>query len=654
MVLSRFDVTPYFVNFLCCVKVLFCEHRNVIILFVCSSGSVDDMVWSVPTVLVGEFDSLHGAKMHVASQFYKFDIRRTKTPQLAVASLMSHDVLVGKCVSTGPIAEEHSDLLKPVAVRALATSDSAEDCVVWTDPVIGALASLTFHVGDILARGEKRKFCLVATHPNHDTLLARWPLILLLFQVISRRWSSSTQARVAMEYTRFANLPAMRDSARRSALRSLFELVADESGVDTALASLHNELDVSLPQVFGCCVVAPPIRAGRGFDVVAPGKAAIELSGMLTGRVSREECVSGALSRRSAHLDERRYVTVDNSSSVTCMPRCAVRPLALWLREMFVAERGVRQTFALKAGKILRALVCGNQIMVSASREELSENWALALAEVLPRSLRQVVTRANAYRESYQCRIISFSDAYLNDTEIVHHRDLSSKDQLVLSELQSTGAIHVYAHDNEQLISVDDCDALIATVDVSRAAQSNSQLPTPVRKILSLVEESYARLQDDVHTADLTMLRNEVEILQAQLCLVVQEYVSKGRLYVKMFQQQEMERNARLLGMAREGSHDTSLLGRLSTKLFKKEKTPAAQHQQHSAPPAGECVAPSYARSESNLTMSARLETFRSPVSRPVDSFDLCDVSAGDHPALIFLGSARLPCTYRPPAAALH
>lgn len=629
------------------------------------------MVWSIPTVFVGEFDSQAGPRVNYAFQYYSFCANTSNRSQLLAFSMMEGDVVVGQHVASGALRESLSDYVKSIAARALATSDTTHDCIMSCDPAVGTIASYSFQIADILARGEKRKLCLIVTHPRAEDVLCRWSLIMSLFNGVAQRWIDAAEARVGREYQQFPDLSRMREEARKKPLRSFLTLVAGEGSTDLdTLLDVHVALDAALPRIFG--LSRPQFCITKGFTssldrnmIPFNGSAFAELRSSTMKVIASEGLARSTAASKVVCL----------STSIPLFSSCGgvndkvvVQPAAGWLRKFHFQDHLLFQPFASKCGKLLTALLTGNQILVSGADENHSADLAFALAQLLPRFLRRVHARSDTYREAYCSRIVAFSDKFLDETEIVHHRDFSARDQFVLSEINSSGVIHAFLYGEKSTLAIDDCDAIISAAQGERLAAPSTP-STLVQRLLLLVHESCIRCSED---AEFGRRRAETTLLQTQLELCVREYVVRGRLYSRMFQSQEVERNQKVLGLAPQGeaqSNEKSLFGRVS-KLFssigsargkqsKESGVGAVTHSVHlgvsnelkNSPTAGR-DAPRQRTYEKRLssslsvTKSAFLEDEdlvhpATATQRLQPTLDWCEAAPSDHAVLTFLGTCR-------------
>lgn len=567
------------------------------------------MVWHIPTILVGEFHGIHGAHMWLVSQFYTFQRHQchsaaAQRSQLGAFSLMDASgdtgVLVGRVASSGVVNEAVQATLHSIAARALATDDEKSETLIWADPNVGSVGSLSFHLGDILARGEKRKFFVAVTHPDHDVLLQRWPVVLAFLKCVSDRWISAASALVAHEYEFCAALLELREAAAR-ALRPLLTLVklcskedelapaisTDEAAAQrNALMDFHVMSEVGFSRMFGgmnlqrtLLCVSDAIASTRSAEVLPPGDAGDELTRAILRAVEREYCA--VVESTQACFDAKsRCMRVDSPCRELPTPkRVIVRPLAAWLRTMRAAEI-LGNDFYRKAGRLLKALLTGNQIIISSESDDaVSADFALSLSQILPPTLRRVCVQSNTYVPGYTARIVAFSNEFMDTKEIVQFSTFrEGRELLVLSELETAaGAVHVRLNDSEKqewsFVSVDECcgreddsgssfggnnSSLVRrgmdnnnkqdNNNVQRPTHASVVLPTAVSRVLDLVSVSVASVPEGDKHRNFSGWCHEVALLQSQLELVVHEFSARGRLYAPRFHRQYADNNRAVLG----------------------------------------------------------------------------------------------------------
>jgi hypothetical protein len=598
------------------------------------------MVWHIPTILVGEFHGIHGAQVSLVSQFYTFQHHQSgsiasQRSQLAAFSLMDTSseacgggVLVGRHASSGVVSDSVQSTFHAIAARALATDDEKDETLIWEDPHVGSIGSLSFHLSDIQCRGEKRKFFIAITHPHHDVLMMRWPVALALLRLVADRWMAASRALVAVEYETCANLLQLREAASRT-LRPLLAIVRlccndassilteqqqqqhqhqhseadnttktniggdaqERSELKATLMDFHVLAEVGFLRVFGglsqrsLVCVSDAVALSNSSEILPPGAAGEKLVQKLQQAVDREYCAIVSATQTVNDPKQRCAVVDAPFHAMPTRKRVVVRPLATWLRIMKSAEMS-SFAFPRKAGRLLRALLTGNQVIVASESDEVvAADFALSLAQILPPHLRRVSVKSDAYRPGYVSNILALSDEFTDTYDIVQYSTFSpEKELLVLSEVTSPGAVHVRLHDEEDqefsFIDVDECGGRDDESGSSFAGNNSSlaqhptsiggspvggshaaiKLPSAVSRIIDLVGASVMNQSEDSKHEDFEKWCDEIALLQAQIELVVQEFVARGRLYVPRFHSQYEQQNAALLQrttttIAAPGSH---------------------------------------------------------------------------------------------------
>lgn len=583
------------------------------------------MVWHIPTILVGEFHGIHGAQISLVSQFYTFQHHQSgsiasQRAQLAAFSLMDTSiassgggVLVGRHASTGVVSDCMQSTFHAIAARALATDDEKDETLIWEDPNVGSVGSLSFHLGDILSRGEKRKFFIAITHPHHDVLMMRWPVAFAFLRLVADRWKAASLKLVGAEYETCANLLQLREAASRT-LRPLLAIVrlccndatsilneqpnnATTKAIDTpqpqlsectekersemkaTLMDFHVFAEVGFLRIFGgaslrtLVCVTDAVTQSNSAEILSPGAAGESLVQKLQQAVNREYC-SVVSSTQTVNDPKQRCAVVDSPCyALPTTKRVVVRPLATWLRIMRSAEIG-GFAFPRKAGRLLKALLTGNQVIVTSESDEVvAADFALSLAQILPPHLRRVCVKSDTYRPGYVANILALSEEFTDTYDIVQYSTFSpEKELLVLSEVTSPGAVHVRLHDEEEqehsFIDVDECGGRDDESGSSFAGNNSSlaqrpgggspnnnggggaqanKVPSAVARIIDLVNASIMNQSEDRKHEEFEEWCHEVALLQAQVELVVQEFVARGRLYIPRFHSQYEQNNAAVL-----------------------------------------------------------------------------------------------------------
>lgn len=639
------------------------------------------MGWPVPVGFLGEFDAQEGPKINYAFEYFAHDRDMAASVAPPNVYLVSGAGFAGRHVATGKLFSEYHDFMRGVAARVLTSNEAHEESALFHESGSPAVGSLTFCLSDILARGEKRRFCLVFMHDDHNVLVSRWPLITALMCVAIRNWTRMAMDRYQLEYRAFPDIERRRDEARKKPLRRVTTLLSDRAANVAAhegefgdgdasegirygaLRRMHCFFEAAMPIIF-----ATNAHIATNFgDHVAPDRSLSVSSSH--HRENDQRSFGAADPSLCARLETAAIIAesaaipldFDDTASLLRVPAfrgsdIVVRPLVIWLRGMAVVA-GADPSQPWRAMEtLLYALFTGNQILIvpcTAASASDAANLALALAYELPPPLARLALLAEDHVMPYTARIVSFGGRFLDAP-------------FALSQLDAGGAVCVTLGADGAIASVVECGLprkgpLAVPGHRGRPATPplTPSASTLTDRIVALVRQ-YVRdepqwspppLQAGRTACSVTALR----LLDAQVKELVREYVMRGRVYASLYRAQEVAANRDLLGLpgpstaggagadaspaappppGRAGSRG-GVVEALSS-LWSRTTRPAAapvgrprRRADHVGAPANQC---GVRRSASLAVDAGRIFS--------QDSFIFASSAPEDHAVLTFLGSA--------------
>ncbi|KAG5473837.1 hypothetical protein LSCM1_04469 [Leishmania martiniquensis] len=501
-----------------------------------------------PAAFIGEFDALDGPKVTYAFEY--FDFNRAAKNNSTVRQLLCFiegRTLLGKHVASGLLHRECKDYLNSVAAHVLTSNESREERLLYQESGCPCVGSFVFSMPDIVARGEKRRFCLLFLHPSYHELVARWEYLSCFVEVLLRRWTQRATARYQQEYSTMANLEQLREESRRKPLRSLTELLsapaADAGSGSTSIAAreaVMEEMHCLFELLFPQALSQPLPLSLHDKNAAQRGAERILEDGLPFAQSYIDRVHTDA-----AHLDDDVVLPHFSRQLVFVDTEIVVKPLPLWLLQFFAdtASESVPET---AAHTLLRALFSGNQILVTGEDARDCASLAMALAYTLPPTLVKMHLGSETYRMPYESRLLTFSQRSLlkyvfvssPDADVVH----TSPDIINLFDMEADGIVHVRVG-SQRICSIQDCDQLRrAAQRRERQAVENETAVEPTtleNRILTLLQPYTARAREKSTISVLAL-----QLLTTQLHQLVSEYVVRGRVYGQLFSKQEVEANS--------------------------------------------------------------------------------------------------------------
>ncbi|KAG8343068.1 hypothetical protein TRVL_06104 [Trypanosoma vivax] len=354
------------------------------------------MFQNAPLVALGEFDSIEGPKVFFASEYYVYQKSRKNCFQVSQLGSMHGAVLLSSHVASGTLSPWYTEILNGVIARVLAANESYEVSILLSDSNVGGVAGVEFCLGDILARGEKRRFCLVVCHPQKEELVYRWPLFYCCVKTILDYWVSVARDRLVLEYSTLPELERRREEARDNPMRPMFSLLAVNSETDEEVVSrTHNFFQYALPAVFG--------KSHLAYNELSQNTLTINsLEKYLSQFPSSVSKIQVDLLHSSNIV---KSLSSGGNKSMSIVPEHLVKPLSFWLIQ-FASEHC---SWVHKVELLLSAFLSGNQVIIYGSDVNQSSSLAVSLSLVLPKPLRSVTTFSVKYLPPNECRVLSFS-----------------------------------------------------------------------------------------------------------------------------------------------------------------------------------------------------------------------------------------------------
>ncbi|KEG13804.1 hypothetical protein DQ04_00771020 [Trypanosoma grayi] len=561
-------------------------------------------LWSVPMVTLGEFDSLEGPKAICVSEYYAYQEIDAFGPQLLELSALHGKILFSARVASGPLCSDYKERMKAVVARVLASNESTEESVIMLDPIAGGIASVSFCLSDILARGEKRRFCVIVTHPQSDELVRQWPVLSCFLKKLLEDWVATAKKRLTFEYSTFPDLERRREEARKCPMRSLMTLLArNMESEDSVFRRVHVFFECALPRVFG----GEPLRLSGCISETL-------MMNLVRQHLEKElHLVSIVDVDLECHHEEGRYISVGNGKLLTAGRPPIVKPLSVWLLQFVQnSATGLQET-----ERLLLALFSGNQILIYGEDSLHCANLALSLSQVLPRPLRRVTIFAEEYVMPYESRIVSFNQRLCERYQVDNAHIL--EDEFLESDI-----VCVNTSCRGCILSVNKCDELShprAVAKNNRSSKIKNTLPPQIVSRITDLFRSQRSANVTVHTC---------KVLQFRLEQLVNEYVMRGRVYSRLFQEHELKCNQRVLGLAKSDVSGQSRFGGLGSAVRNLFTGYVLQTENRDSA--------SSSTTEYGCITKGNTASFLKLLKE--SGLDLWVTSSTDHDALLFLGSA--------------
>lgn len=501
-----------------------------------------------PAAFIGEFDALDGPKVTYAFEYFDFNrVSKSNSVVRQLLCFIEGRTLLGKHVASGLLHHECKDYLNSVAAHVLTSNESREERLLYQESGCPCVGSFLFSIPDIVARGEKRRFCLVFLHPSYHELVARWDYLSCFVEVLLRRWTQRATARYQQEYSTMANLEQLREESRRKPLRSLTELLSfpstgsDSLSTSTAaqeavMEDMHCQFEVILPQA-----LSEPIP----FSCHDKDAAQRDAEQILEDRLPFAQSCIDRVNTDAPHLHGDILLPQFAKQLVFVDAEIVVKPLPLWLLQFF-ADTAFENAPEASAHSLLRALFSGNQIIVTGEDARDCASLAMALAYTLPPTVVKMHLGSETYRMPYESRLLTFSQRALSKYVFVPSPTADVADSsphiIKLFDMEADGIVHVRV-DNQRISFIQDCDRLHRAAQQREHQAVDSEItvePTTLEsRILTLLQPYTARAREQS-----SISVSALQLLTTHLHQLVSEYVVRGRVYGQLFSKQEVEANS--------------------------------------------------------------------------------------------------------------
>lgn len=508
----------------------------------------------VPGAFLGEFDALDGPKVSYAFEYFAYSSGAKENYVVRqLLYFVEGDVIIGKHVASGQLHHEYSTFLNSVAARVLTSNETHEERLLYQESGCPCVGSFLFSLPDILARGEKRRFCLIFLHPSYHELVSRWDYLTSFVEVLLKEWTRLTTSRYQREYSTFPNLEQLREDARCKPLRSIMELISEAASNCVSRTFLDSreafERAHCFFEVVLCHALSHPISLVRSTNPAGGSESERVLDAFIPLAQSAMQHMNLDMEASDKvdlyHPTFTQHLLIVDSEIV-------VKPLCIWLLRFIADAPLTEQGAALKSVQnLLRTLFCGNQIVITGKDAHHCASFALSLSYVLPEPLVKHYIGSDIYRMPYECRVLTFSQDALSHLEVFaspsSHASAPSPDKkpclnLKLFDMEADEIIHVCVEDG-WIKHIDDCDELRRSFRVVSGSapdgESTTQPPTTtlVTRLLTLLQTFLAPQRFSAITS------KSLQLLTAQVQQLVHEYVVRGRVYTLLFQHQELLAN---------------------------------------------------------------------------------------------------------------
>jgi hypothetical protein len=630
-----------------------------------------------PGAFIGEFDALDGPKVTYAFEY--FDYSRTAKRSSAVRKLLLYvegTVLLGKSVASGFLHHECKEYLNSVAAHVLTSNESREERLLYQESGCPCVGSFLFSIPDIVARGEKRRFCLIFLHPSYHELVARWDFLSSFVEVLLKRWTQRATMRYQNEYDTLKNLEQLREELRRKPLRTLLQLLAD-AGADTADSAAASPSSSAVFEDFHCCfeIILPQVFSQVALLRSSERDAAHrEVEHLLDDNVLLAQSSIDRVDVDPAHMLQDDVVLPRFAKQVVLAnAEIAVKPLPVWLLEYLCDTAAQSADVAPQQAvhRMLRALFSGNQIVITGEDARDCASLGMALSCMLPPPLVKMHLGSDRYRMPYESRVLSFSQRALEIHTFADTPEASGEADvphaIKLFDMEADGVVHVRLADG-RIHYIQDCDTLrCAATQKEHRRQEELQAPssptTLENRIITLLKPYLVPIAGRCAISILSL-----QLVTTQLHQLVSEYVVRGHVYLQLFAKQEVETNSHSLSPVPTHSEAGGLLLSASAEKssLRPQKTVSPRNPSQNEPQHGGALRPSSQvdgqDDESGLPGPNRVgstETLSSPQSAhgvritkharlsPVygkqfqhNHYVFSSFAPEDHAILMFLGSA--------------
>ncbi|RHW73565.1 Vesicle coat protein involved in Golgi to plasma membrane transport [Trypanosoma brucei equiperdum] len=468
-------------------------------------------VWNVPAVILGEFDAIEGPKDLHVTEYYEYQEMNSFDAQMPQLSAFHGKALFSAHSISGSLRPHSKQKMRELVARVLDSNESNEESVVMSDPDAGGVSGIAFCLGDILARGESRRFCVIITHPRSDELIRRWPVLSCFMRILLEGWVDVTERRLASEYSTFPDLERRREEARKRPMRPLMSLLAEDDEAEAdAFRRTHNFFECVLLALFGRTPLIPeePTCETAVLNAV---KQYLEMKLPLVETIDVDVGWPPEIGR---------CVSLGDSRVVSLGPFHLLKPLSVWLLVFLEwSDTGLDETELL-----LSALLRGKQIVVYGADYIHCAGLAISLSQILPRSLRSVSVFSEKYRLPCESRILSFNTPVRLGT-------------LIEMTCQTNAGV---PHSDVVCVNVDDSGRIVSIHNYGACGRgSDTDKPHAYHKIGDVSRSSVVKQFTNLLRSHMFVPAavRTCKKLQFHIEQLVVETVLRGRLYAELFQE---------------------------------------------------------------------------------------------------------------------
>ncbi|CCW67335.1 unnamed protein product [Phytomonas sp. Hart1] len=534
------------------------------------------MSWCPPGAFIGEFDSFVGPSISFAFEYNTFKEGVGISNKASNITYVSSKVILGEKIASGALHPNYSDYMRSVASRVLTSNEDHKENIIFQDIGCPCISSISFCLPDILARGEKRSFCLVFLHPSYNKMLSKWPLIAVCSRIFIQDYCfEAANELYTLEYSTLPDLEQCREEAHKTSLRP-FEALIKRKDEDlwSTFTRIHCFFEIVLPLLFSNNSMFNSLSSQLSEDINKILKD--KITSMIEEVIPQAELRYSVVNLQT----EKDKCEIEASTHSHLSNQIIVKPLPVWLLEFSEGFSSVQEP-QLQLHDLLNALFSGEQIIVFGDNESSCASLALSMSYMLPHELMRTKLYSNSYVMPYESQIVSFSNQFLSEWEVVPFRDSAQttdrKRLFALSEIEADGVVGVCVCKGriDQVFYCDDLAHAVATPSPSSSACYNNEVPHPrittlTCRIMGLLQTYRTDISKYLSSNDSKKIEVEItsiKLLTTQIMQLVSEYALRGSVYLKLFRQQEIMVNEALL-KRRASSRDTSLLSKIY-KSFK-------------------------------------------------------------------------------------
>ncbi|KPA80565.1 hypothetical protein ABB37_04767 [Leptomonas pyrrhocoris] len=505
-----------------------------------------------PGAFIGEFDALDGPKVTYAFEYFDY-IRAAKNDPTVHQFLcyVEGRALLGKAVASGLLHHECKEYLNSVAARVLTSNESREERLLYQDSGCPCVGSFLFSIPDIVARGEKRRFCLIFLHPSYHELVARWGLLSSFVEVLLKRWTHRATVRYQNEYDTLKHLEQLREESRRKPLRTLTQLLTDFCFGKVTYDDATSPVSSAVFEDFHCCfeVILP-----RVFSQRIPLRSSEES----TAHREAEKFLEEHLLLAQSSIDRVDVDLADLPEDDVVLPRFAkqfvladteivVKPLPVWLLE-YMSDM-VADDVTVESQQVvhflLRALLSGNQILITGDNARDCASLGMALSYMVPPPLVKMHLGSDRYRMPYESRVLTFSQHALAEHVFVETPAASGERNashvIKLFDMEADGIVYVRLVGG-RIHCIQDCDELRRAANHRHSEREETKAvspPTTLENRITTLLKPYLIPIAGRCAINIVSL----QLVTTQFHQLVSEYAVRGRVYLQLFAKQEVETN---------------------------------------------------------------------------------------------------------------